>query len=185
MTTRPWSRLHLHTLWRKVHPDLFQNHPKAQIANQRSMQELMAYLETAAQCHESRDAEAVAGCNLNFFIASPGDDVELHEVNLQWSAPGRSYKSLSKSPETWANNAKSLVSTLAQLVQLDPTAEPFSKPLTHHPTPLTRAADRAKERRYAATRRKYCYTKSHPTRNPTLAQGGKRRSWTATNRYKR
>ena len=65
----------LRAVWRRVHPDLFQRHPRARAANERSMQELNAFLDGAARQRDALAAGSVGaldpptGCDLTFYVA--------------------------------------------------------------------------------------------------------------------
>jgi hypothetical protein len=83
----------LRALWRRVHPDLFQQHPVAADANQRAMQELGAFLDQAAERHDA----LLAGMNsalppaphsrlLTFFVDVPAPAAPC-EVRVRISPP--------------------------------------------------------------------------------------------------
>ena len=95
----------LRAVWRRVHPDLFQRHPGARAANERSMQELNAFLDGAARQRDALAAGSVGaldpptGCDLTFYVApragepahaaaaKSADEPPFRRVSMRWRPP--------------------------------------------------------------------------------------------------
>lgn len=93
MAARHRSGGALRALWRRVHPDLFQQHPIAADANQRAMQELSAFLDQAAERHDALRAGMRSALPpaphprlLTFFVDVPSPAVP-YEVRVRLSPP--------------------------------------------------------------------------------------------------
>ena len=113
------TKVSLQRVWRRVHPDLFQQHPHAQATNQRSMQELNAFLDAAsrgATISESPPSQS----NLQFFVRDEDKEGELREVSLQWWSPS---PTLPGYAGRWTRSADKCVATLLSLIERrDPTS---------------------------------------------------------------
>ena len=122
MTARKGKTL-VQRLWRHVHPDLFQRHPHAQAINQRSMQELNAFLDTAASLQSTSRQQQPATAetiDLRFYVQTEDTQDALREVSLQWRPPTAAMRFADRPAERWTRSADKCVAAL--LSQIEQTA---------------------------------------------------------------
>jgi len=79
------------SLWRRVHPDLFQRHPAAAASNQRAMQDVGAFLDAAAERHHALltgepPPPPPPARSLAFFVDAPAP-AEPREVCVRLAPP--------------------------------------------------------------------------------------------------
>ena len=117
-----WPSLRLTRLWRRVHPDLFQRNPSAQAVNERSMQELLSYLDKAAHQQDAVDSGSGTdvgrpeSCALIFFVSGESG---LRKIDLRWK-PSLSWPLAQQFKES----AHGLVAALLQRIdKVDDPAE--------------------------------------------------------------
>ncbi|KAL1520558.1 hypothetical protein AB1Y20_022134 [Prymnesium parvum] len=133
----------LQRLWRRVHPDLFQRHPHAQGVNERSMQELHAFLEVASSPAPRPHAATV---DFRFFVhrtAAPPHDVSaaaLREISLQWETPAArgAAPHPRRSGEVWESSADRCVAALvaqAELTEREDAADEEEDEAAAHAAP--------------------------------------------------
>ena len=123
----------LRSLWRRVHPDLFVQHPEARTVNEASMQALNALLEAADDQRSALRGGAAQPKpphpqQFRFFVHDDAAVSALREVSVDWRPPSSllaaAQRSSAAHADLWQRSAETCVAALLQ--QVDPEAQDAS-----------------------------------------------------------
>ena len=155
-------------IWRRVHPDLFEQQPAARAVNERSMKQLTSLIDGASELHSalikgSATPASPEPCELRFFVhdeGAPASGGGLREVHHHWRPPTHTARLPPQlAAQRWASAAEECAATLLQRLtnsdegvqsaQAGGAAAPDPDREPPRPGSLLHAAQQAAARRHA------------------------------------